>query len=639
MAMNGISRVSDMWRMNTLLAGVRRGNLQLAKVQQQLATGDRMLAPSDDPAGANTAMSLQRVLASQQQLLDNIKNAGAVINVTDSTLGEAANLLLEAQGVASANVGTAATQDQRNAAAQIVAQLSEQMLSLANYKLGDVYIFAGTANTSTPFVSGAAGIRYVGENQATQALLGGPRPVQVGLTGNEVFGAMSSEVSGYRDLTPRLTAGTRLIDLGGAAGGGVTLGSIVIDDGTVKTTVDLAGCDRIGDVIDRINTATGGAVTASIGPASNLVLTAGDPLALVTVAEIGSGMAAHDLGIFRSTVQVGGFAGDNVRPRVTATTQLSDLAAGGGIDLSGLVISCGGKTETIDLSAAETVGDLLNGINTANLGVLARIKADGSGIDVVNTLSGAEMRIGENGGTTAAELGIRSLRGEIALGALNDGLGVETLEGLADLTIVARDGATFDVDLYGALTVQDVIDRINAAATAAGVAVSADLAIVGNGIELTDATGGAGELRVDRANGSTAAADLGLQKAVTANRLTGDDVNGIRPSGVFAHLAELENALRSGQSARITRAAERVKADYDQIVRLRARVGGLAQDLTRRQDRAEDQQTANLALLSDVKDVDFAEAVTRFQALQAAMEGNLLTGAQLLNLSLMDFLR
>ena len=121
---------------------------------------------------------------------------------------------------------------------------------------------------------------------------------------------------------------------------------------------------------------------------------------------------------------------------------------------------------TLDISAAETVDDLLNLFNGAGLGLLAEINEAGTGIDVRSRLSGADLTIGENGGTTATQLGIRTYTGETALADFNRGVGVPTAVDSADddLRITARDGTQFTVNLSTATTVGDVIDLINSAA-------------------------------------------------------------------------------------------------------------------------------------------------------------------------------
>src|SRR4029450_6512705 len=154
------------------------------------------------------------------------------------------------------------------------------------------------------------------------------------------------------------------------------------------------------------------------------------------------------------------------------------------------------------------VQDIMNAVAGLNIGLRVEIAESGDHLNFVNELSGGQMSIGEvAGGTTAADLGVRSLNGSTLLADFNDGLGVQIktggvnpVTGLPDPTmdvdfnITLKDGTSFDVDLENVTTVQDVLDQINAAAVGAGVAVpgtfNAALATDGNGIELTATTVG-----------------------------------------------------------------------------------------------------------------------------------------------------
>jgi flagellar hook-associated protein 3 FlgL len=52
----------------------------------------------------------------------------------------------------------------------------------------------------------------------------------------------------------------------------------------------------------------------------------------------------------------------------------------------------------------------------------------------------------------------------------------------------------------------------------------------------------------------------------------------------------------------------------------------------------EDAVVATRTLLSEVKDLDYTEAITRFQQAQTTLQANLMTGARLMQLSLMDYI-
>jgi len=161
------------------------------------------------------------------------------------------------------------------------------------------------------------------------------------------------------------------------------------------------------------------------------------------------------------------------------------------------------------------VEDLLNTLLASGAGLVARINDAGTGIDVHSRLSGSAFQIGELGGQTATQLGIRTFTDDTNLADLNRGIGVPRQEGFqlptitgTDLTITASDGQPFSVDLTSAESLAEVITAIN---TATGGVVTAQLASPGNVIELVDSTFlGAGPLTVTQATGSLAAQYLGL---------------------------------------------------------------------------------------------------------------------------------
>ncbi len=194
------------------------------------------------------------------------------------------------------------------------------------------------------------------------------------------------------------------------------------------------------------------------------------------------------------------------------TAAVTAGGSGGEIDLdSGLQIAGGGNTYTISLASAETVEDVLNRLNSSDASVLAEINATATGINVRSRLSGVDFAIGENGGTTATQLGLRTFTADIRLEDLNYGAGASISDD-GDFTIQLTDGTELEIDLdiETHQTIGDVLNLINDAAAAAGASLEARLARYGNGIELVDESTGVQSLTVTREFGSMAAIDLGL---------------------------------------------------------------------------------------------------------------------------------
>ncbi|MDB5323748.1 MAG: hypothetical protein JWN40_5379 [Phycisphaerales bacterium] len=632
-----LARVSNLLRSNLGSSNITRVQKQLLDVQNQLSTGQRLNVPSDDPGNSAIVQQLQKLLEQRQAYSDNLQHAQSQLGEVDSSLSDLTDLLNQAQQIASANVGSDVTPDQRSGAAAVIKSLQSQALSVGNKQFEGVFLYAGDRSTAAPFVEDVGGVKFVGDSNVLGNQYDENTKLPFMVDGAAVFGALSSRMKGAVDLSPQLTLSTRLSDLKGAGNTGVHLGSILVGNGGTTKVVDLSGADTIGDVQNAINAAGVGGITAGVAPDGNSFILNATGTDNITVAEVGGGTTASDLGILQTNPLGAGTAvdGANVGAKVTNLTKLADLKGGLGIDQTGLILTNGLTTATVDLSTAVTVEDLLNAVNGSKTGVQASINDAGNGIDLVNPTQGVALTIAENGGTTAGDIGIRSLAPSTPLSELNGGRGVSTSSG-TELQVNRRDGTSFQVEIGSAQTIQDVIDAINTAD--AGGGVTASFATSGNGIVLNDATSGPGQLAVSSLNFSSAAKDLGLDQAAVGATLTAKDTNGIEVPGVFGNLQKLRTALESNDQAGITAAATGLKEDYDRIVRVRGETGARVQELESRQSSLTDENISTKSLLSNLKDTDFTDAISRFQTLQTALQATMATTAKVLNLSLMDFL-
>ncbi len=644
-----ITRVSNNLRSQSLLESLRQNTLRLFLEQNRLATGNKLNSPSEDPAAAMQALNLTEAMERQDQILANIRHADSFLSATDTAIGGISDLLIQARSIASEMVNSTTDQSQRDSSAELVKGIINELVRKGNTQFGDVYIFGGQQTTTAPFTQESGGVEYQGDTRSLLSHVDFQQDAQINMHGAELFGALSTQVAGYVDLNPAVTTDARLADLSGAAGLGVGRGQIriTLDNPATTFLVDLTQADDIGDVIDAINTAAANA-GLTVGAGNDFYasrnptldgLQIGVAAGTVSVTEAGSGSTARELGILAGGV--GTIVGGDVGTKLTPMTLVGSLFGEAGAALGSIEITNGTLSATIDLSGAATVQDILNQINTAGVEVVAKINEAGTGIDVLSRMSGGQMRIGEAGTGTAELLGIRSSHGTTALSELNQGRGVTNVEGKADFRIIARDGSTVDVDIDGAQTIQDVLDAINTSAATAGVAIAAGLAVSGNGIRIVDSTGGAGVLSVQRLNLSAAIDDLGLNKsaAAGANELISDDTNGIRTNSVFSALIDLYQSLKSGSTAGITDAGDRIGGFITVTNRLHGIVGARSQAMTNRLNLTEDAVVATQKLLSEVKDVDYAEAVTRFQQAQTTLQANLMTGSRMLQLSLLDFIQ
>ena len=631
-----LARVSQNMQAFNLLGAIRRNQLGLFRVQNQLATGLRINQPSDDPVGAAAASVMDRRLDEVQQLQRNLLHANSGLAQGEAAMQDAVNLIAQVQNIASQAVGDSATPDERKALAPAVDSVLDQLVAVGNRKYLESYLFAGQYTADQPFGLVGDGVIYRGDDGRLSTIVDTDmQQDSFTMPGSEFFGAVSTAVHGIADLNPAVTADTRISDLRGTTGQGVTLGRIAVSTVSQQVEIDLSGAATVGDLVDRLNAGLPPNLHAALGT-DGITISAdlGGPT-VITITDVDGGQTARDLGLTADGLGLP-VGGGNLDPRLTQRTWLGDLYDGVGVDMThGLTIENGNRSVTLDFAGAQTIEDVLNTMNQADVGVWARLADDGRSIEVLNRVSGASLSIQENGGGLATALGIRSLNYTTELAKLNDGRGVQTVDG-NDLRIVTANGAAFEVDLDGARTLQDVVRRIS---LQSGGSVSAGLATNGNGIMLTDNTAGSETFRVERANLSPALDGLGLDVSAVGNRIIGRDVNPIRVDSPFTALQELRDGLSRDDRQEIAWAGQRLDRTLKALQQVQGQMAAQARAMDDRTTQMDNETTATQVLLSNLRDVDIADAVVRFQQMQTALQANLTTSSRIMNLSLLDYLR
>lgn len=283
------------------------------------------------------------------------------------------------------------------------------------------------------------------------------------------------------------------------------------------TVKDLA---TIGQLIDNINTATAGSVTASVVAGSNALRLTDAAAGAVSVTALNSSKAAADLGI--EGAATGTIAGRQILAGLN-TILLSNLRGGSGLNLGTVSFTDrSGTATTLDFTGATTVAQVLSLINASGIGVKAELKSGGNGIQITDTTNGAgNLVITDVSSTTAAELGIAGtfttatpaavganlqrkwLSENSLLASLNGGRGFS--RGQFVITDSAGESAAVDLTQGNEVTLGDVIDEINAK----GLGVTASINANGDGLLLTDTANGAAKLKVEEKGGTTAK-DLGI---------------------------------------------------------------------------------------------------------------------------------
>lgn len=632
----GVTRVSSSLKAFSLLTHLRTNTLRIFREQQRIASGERLLSISDAPIDAEKIARLSKSLESQGQILRNLRHADGQLAASDAAITDIHDLLIDAVRIASEQAGSLHSAEERASEAIIVDSIIQQLQTIGNRQFQSLYLFGGRQVDEPPFTDQFGRTTYRGDFGERSTLVD-PRLAQpYNVAAADLYELRNPLSGGYVQFDVQLSAGARLSELDGAQNGGLRFGAIQVTDvgAGITFTTDFTGSETIGDVIARFNadSATAGAtLTMSINGTGLQITSAGGN---VQVQDINNGTMAADLGI--ATTAASPLIGADVNRRVTVTTLISDLGPGFSLP-NGVSITNGALSATVTFAGATTVGDILNQLNQADVGIRASISNDGESLVVENLIAGSELLIGENGGTDAEKLGIRTIHDGTTIASISNNRGIHPVNG-DDLQITDANGIVFQVDLSNALTIAAVIAAINTASTAAGSTIVASRAPSGGALRLTGGAG-AGVITVDPANLSPVADELGIRKSGTATLLDGADVFQYRQPGIFSALYRLRDALRANDSSEITEAGGDIQDMQKHVANIQGITGARSRTMRDRLEQTEDAVLSTTVLLSELKDVDITEAILKFQQAQTALQATILTGSQSLNLSLLDFVR
>ncbi|MFQ5654709.1 MAG: hypothetical protein ACE5GW_08265 [Planctomycetota bacterium] len=627
------SRVTEAMLSGCVLRSLQQNIRGIARDQRRISSGREFSGPIEAPLPARRTITWERWVERNEQFSANISLTSSRLSATESALDEMGELILRARQIGLQQINASATEGTRANAAVEISALVDEAVALGNRQFGDRYLFGGSQVDGAPFERVGAYVSYGGDADEPPVEIAPGMVMPGSLSGARAFGGWSTEIRGRADLDPLINEETPLRLLNG--GRGVTSGEIEIRDGAgARRVIDLSGAKTVGDVIGAVNQS--GFATAALNVTrTGLLLTKSG--ANLSILDVNGGKTATDLGIAKAGMGAS-IDGDDLDPRLAATTRLSLLLAGAGIDRGGFNIVNGNLSASIGLTGTETIEGLLNAVNASGTGTVARISADGRGIDILSHMAGADLFVVEGSGTTASELGLIMPEAELPLARLHGGRGVQTIDG-SDLRITLGDGSSLEVDLSEADTLGDGIDLINNHPANAGL-VLAEAVAGENRIRLTDLTGGPQDITVSPMNGSFAASGLGIEGTGTAGVIEGSDLapGGIRLESAFDGFELLRSGLIASDEGQIARAIEALDLADDRVLRARAEMGGRIRRLEISERRTELETLEMKELISREGDTDLAEAIVSFQQQETVYQASLQTSARLMQQSILDFL-
>jgi flagellar hook-associated protein 3 FlgL len=143
-------RIASNTIQDNIVRQIQQLGVQTAKLQNQVATGQRIAQADEDPAAAGRVLNQQSELRRVEQY---DRNAGRALEISQATFAGLSDVKeISDRAGELATLGRSPTGPEAlQAYSAEVNQLIEQLLQVGNTRLGNDYLFAGTAVDAPPF--------------------------------------------------------------------------------------------------------------------------------------------------------------------------------------------------------------------------------------------------------------------------------------------------------------------------------------------------------------------------------------------------------------------------------------------------------------------------------------------------------
>ncbi len=189
---------------------------RLAKTQQQVSTGRRLVTPSDDPAASAQVLDLERTREMLNQYQKNADMARNRLSLEENALVSVEDVVLRLRELAvQGNSGTLTPTDRTQIASE-ARELLRQLVTLANTRdANGEFLFAGYNASTQPFTQAASGtVSYAGDSGSRSLQISGTRQVAAGDSGQDVFRAIRNGNGTFVVEADSGNTGTGVIDPG-----------------------------------------------------------------------------------------------------------------------------------------------------------------------------------------------------------------------------------------------------------------------------------------------------------------------------------------------------------------------------------------------------------------------------------------
>lgn len=418
-------RITNNILINNLKSNMRTNIRNLEKYQRQLASGQRINKPSDDPVGLVSVLRLSSRLRDNEQYKANVNDAMSWLTATESSLSVLTENVNRVHELTVYGATGTLTYDDRKALSAEVRKIREQIVDLINTTHGDRYVFGGTNTTRKPY----DGSNWNDNTERIYYEIGMSVKVPVNLTAQQVFKNSATLETGATAISGVMisgTSGTSVVDgasitISAADNTGLSAsarldaqsaGTLTIQDASAGSDSNDISVEIITNSADSLAvTSTGGKITIALANSTGDLNSAAAIEAAVQALGTVNGVDVSDWTVTADALWDSG-------PPTTANVAETSMAGGADANAAETIVTFNDGTNSVKVIVADTATSVSGtgpfaGLNFSTTNVTAAAGTVSiEGTDILSALDNIILHL---------ETDAPSLNGDIAImnGVLN----------------------------------------------------------------------------------------------------------------------------------------------------------------------------------------------------------------------------
>jgi flagellar hook-associated protein 3 FlgL len=233
-------RISTAMRTDAAMANLQRLESEHQEAAQQASTGARLVTPSQDPVAAARAVRVQAAIDRTKALAETVRDVRGDLELSESALASGTDILARIRELVMSASSESMNDQDRKLLATEVATLKGELVSLANTKGSQGFVFGGTQTAAAPFSALGA---FTGNDLARDVEISPGSTLRANPSGASAF-----TVAGGVDVFKTLDTLEAALALGDADQVAATLGAV---DASHRQIVDERA--RIGMTLARLD--------------------------------------------------------------------------------------------------------------------------------------------------------------------------------------------------------------------------------------------------------------------------------------------------------------------------------------------------------------------------------------------------